>query len=116
MANPIINMRNLLVVWNPTTERLEVVTNAGLPTSPATPANATASTVTTEDWVYVTASDISSFPLLYVAGSAGMIKRVTAYVTGAINGDQTVVTTYQYADSANPTQFTKISQAIGVKA
>ena len=47
---------------------------------------------------------------------AGMIKQVTAYVTGAINGDQTVVTTYQYADSANPTQFTKISQAIGVKA
>ena len=116
MANPIINMRNLMVVWNPTTEQMEVVTNAGLPTSPATPANATADTVTTEEWVYVSASDISSFPLIYVAGSAGMVKQVTAYVTGAGTGDQTVVTSYEYADSTNPTQFTKISQAIGTKA
>jgi len=116
MANPIINMRNLMVVWNPTTEQLEVVTSAGLPSTPATPATATADTITTEDWVYVSASDISSFPLIYVAGSAGMVKQVTSYVTGAGTGDQTVITSYQYADSVNPTQFTKISQSLGTVA
>jgi hypothetical protein len=112
----IINYGNVLALADATTGRPVAVTTLGIPTTSQTVAQLTSSNITTEDWVYVTASDISSFPLLYVAGSEGMVKTVTSYKTGATTGEQTLITTFQYADTVNPTQFTKRAETLGTVA